>query len=46
MITEIEVMTVAELHAQLQKLIEDGVGDVPFVQLISVLVIHYRPIQY
>ncbi|EGC7113047.1 hypothetical protein H9T43_002222 [Salmonella enterica] len=29
MITEIEVMTVAELHAQLQKLIEDGLGDVP-----------------
>lgn len=29
MTIEIEVMTVAELHAQLQELINEGLGDVP-----------------
>ncbi|MFX2609456.1 hypothetical protein [Enterobacter mori] len=29
MATEIEIMTVAELHAQLQQLVDEGHGDIP-----------------
>ncbi|AWF56096.1 hypothetical protein CSC12_6004 (plasmid) [Klebsiella michiganensis] len=29
MTTQIEVMTVAELHAQLQQLVDDWLGDIP-----------------
>ncbi|EDC3150127.1 hypothetical protein HZM05_002802 [Salmonella enterica] len=29
MTTQIEVMTVAELHTQLQQLVDDGFGDIP-----------------
>ncbi|EIH9821658.1 hypothetical protein RA06_001064 [Escherichia coli] len=29
MATEIEVMTVAELHSQLQQLVDEGLGDIP-----------------